>query len=222
MTARSGILRNVETTAGATGSSSVRGDATPTEVGREPDATAPVIGGSAELARPRAGRWMAVARIATGLVFLWAFLDKTFGLGFSTPSARAWIHGGSPTSGFLSHADLGPFAGAFRAMAGVAVLDWLFMLGLLGVGVAFIAGAGLRVAAVAGSLMMVLMWAAEWPLTQVTTTGEPSGSTNPLVDYHIIYALMLIVLALLGAGRTWGLGRRWQQLPIVQKYGWLR
>lgn len=172
--------------------------------------------------RPRAGRWLAVARIATGLVFLWAFADKLFGLGFSTPSARAWIHGGSPTSGFLSHADLGPFAPAFQAMAGSAVLDWLFMLGLLGVGVALIIGIGLRIAAVAGTAMMLLMWAAEWPLARLTTGGEPSGSTNPLVDYHIIYALMMIVLALTEAGRTWGLGRWWQQQKVVQQHDWLR
>ena len=33
-------------------------------------------------------------RIATGLVFLWAFLDKLLGLGYATPTDRAWINGG--------------------------------------------------------------------------------------------------------------------------------
>jgi thiosulfate dehydrogenase [quinone] large subunit len=28
-------------------------------------------------------------RLLTGFVFLWAFLDKTFGLGYATPPARA-------------------------------------------------------------------------------------------------------------------------------------
>jgi hypothetical protein len=32
-------------------------------------------------------------RLAIGFEFLWAFLDKTFGLGYSTPVGRAWIHG---------------------------------------------------------------------------------------------------------------------------------
>src|SRR5688572_13701049 len=33
-----------------------------------------------------AGYLLAGVRIALGWVFLWAFLDKTFGLGFATPS----------------------------------------------------------------------------------------------------------------------------------------
>ncbi|MEV4461832.1 hypothetical protein AB0J39_38970, partial [Microbispora sp. NPDC049633] len=43
----------------------------------------------------------AAARIAIGWVFLWAFLDKTFGFGFATPAAKAWTNGASPTTGFL-------------------------------------------------------------------------------------------------------------------------
>ena len=144
--------------------------------------------------RTRSARRIAALRIATGFVFLWAFLDKTFGLGYSTPDARAWINGGSPTNGFLSHVDYGPFKGFFNAIAGNPIADWLFMLGLLGVGVAAIAGAGLRIAAIAGSLMMLMMWVAEWPFAQFTETGDPTGSTNPIVDYHIIYALALIVV----------------------------
>jgi hypothetical protein len=41
-------------------------------------------------------------------------------------------------------------------------------------------------------------------------------STNPVVDYHIVYALVLIALALTYAGNTWGLGRLWARLPFVQ------
>jgi thiosulfate dehydrogenase [quinone] large subunit len=32
-------------------------------------------------------------------------------------------------------------------------------------------------------------------------------STNPIVDYHFIYAVVLVVLAQTGSGRVWGLGR---------------
>ena len=35
------------------------------------------------------------------------------------------------------------------------------------------------------------------------------------------YAVGLVALALTYAGHTWGLGRRWAQLPIVQKNRWL-
>jgi thiosulfate dehydrogenase (quinone) large subunit len=168
-----------------------------------------------------AAKFLAVFRMVLGFEFLWAFLDKTFGLGYATPDARAWINGGSPTKGFLSRVAVGPLEGTFHSIAGAAWADWLFMLGLLGIGIALIFGIGLRVAAVSGTLMMVLMWAAEWPLAKVTSAGEPSMSTNPIVDYHIIYALALIALAVTFAGRVWGLGRWWAGLPFVQRNRWL-
>ncbi|GAA3219793.1 DoxX family membrane protein [Dactylosporangium siamense] len=168
-----------------------------------------------------AAKGLAVLRLATGAVFLWAFLDKTFGLGYSTPSAKAWIHGGSPTKGFLSSVDVGPLQSAFHAMAGTWWANWLFMLGMLGVGLALIAGVGLRAAAASGALIMGLMWFAEFPIAQHTATGAASGSTNPLTDYHLIYAVVLVVLAAAYAGHTWGLGRRWAKLPFVQRHRWL-
>jgi thiosulfate dehydrogenase [quinone] large subunit len=75
-------------------------------------------------------------------VFQWAFADKLFGLDHATPAARAWINGGSPSSGFLEGVD-GPFASAFNPIAG-APADWLFMAGLLGIGVALMLGVGMR------------------------------------------------------------------------------
>ncbi|MEV6305322.1 DoxX family membrane protein [Actinoplanes sp. NPDC051861] len=168
-----------------------------------------------------AARALAVLRIATGFVFLWAFLDKTFGLGWSTVSERAWINGGSPTKGFLSSIDVGPFADFFTSIAGAAWADWLFMLGLLGIGLALILGIGLRIAAVAAGLMMAFMWVAEWPLAQTTNSGEPTRSTNPVVDYHVIYGISAAVVALTYAGHTWGLGRWWAKLPFVRKNRWL-
>jgi hypothetical protein len=56
----------------------------------------------------RTFRYIAAAtRLSLGWVFLWAFLDKTFGLGHETASADAWISGGNPTEGFLSHSRKG-------------------------------------------------------------------------------------------------------------------
>ncbi|MFL6123600.1 hypothetical protein [Actinophytocola sp.] len=169
-----------------------------------------------------ASRMTAVVRIVVGLVFAWAFVDKVFGLGYATPDKGAWINGGSPTKGFLGSLDHGPFADMFRSWAGAGFADWLFMLGLAGVGVALVLGVGLRVAAGAGTLMMLLMWAAEWPLARFTDAGQPTMSTNPIIDYHIIYALVLITLAVVAAGNTWGLGRTWANLGSVRKNPWLR
>ncbi|WP_213450384.1 DoxX family membrane protein [Rhizomonospora bruguierae] len=168
-----------------------------------------------------AAKTLAVLRIATGFVFLWAFLDKLFGLGYSTPSARAWINGGSPTKGFLSSVEVGPFQSAAHAIAGTWWANVLFMLGLAAIGLALISGIGLRVAAGSATLMMGMMWLAEFPLAQHTSAGAPTGSTNPLTDYHLVYAIVAIVLAAAYAGHTWGLGRRWAKLPFVQKHRWL-
>ena len=168
-----------------------------------------------------AAKFLAVFRVVLGFEFLWAFLDKTFGFGYATPAERAWINGGSPTKGFLSRVAVGPFEDTFHTIAGAPWADWLFMIGLLGIGVALILGIGLRIAAVSGTVMMVLMWAAEWPLAKFTSAGEPSMSTNPIVDYHIIYALALIALAVTFAGHIWGLGKRWARLGFVQRNRWL-
>ncbi|MFF1714677.1 hypothetical protein [Streptomyces sp. NPDC058268] len=160
-------------------------------------------------------------RILTGFVFLWAFLDKTFGWRYATPSGKGWIDGGSPTQGFLSGVAAGPLESTFHSMAGDAWVNWLFMLGLLAIGVAVMSGVALRFAAVAGTVMMALMWAAEWPPAQHLSNGQPSMSSNPLVDYHVLYAAILIALALGNAGRVWGLGRGWERMAIVRDNRWL-
>jgi thiosulfate dehydrogenase [quinone] large subunit len=161
-------------------------------------------------------------RLLTGFVFLWAFLDKTFGFGYATPSGKGWIDGGSPTKGFLSSVAAGPMESTFHDWAGAGWANWLFMLGLLGIGVALVSGVALRLAAVAGTAMMALMWIAEWPPAKHLSDGTLSMSSNPFVDYHLIYAVVIIALAVAGAGATWGLGKVWATLPIVRDHTWLK
>ena len=151
-----------------------------------------------------------VTRIVVGFTFLWAFLDKLFGLGRSTPSERSWLNGGSPTKGFLSNSAAGPFADFYRNIAGAPLADWLFMAGLLGIGVALMLGIGMRIAAISAAALYVMMWTVVLPPT-----------TNPIVDDHIIGALVVIGLMLVGAGNVLGLGRQWRQTPIVQRLPWL-
>ncbi|RDS66518.1 DoxX family membrane protein [Streptomyces sp. M7] len=165
---------------------------------------------------------LAGLRLLTGFVFLWAFLDKTFGLGYATPSGKGWIDGGSPTRGFLGGVAVGPMESVFHSWAGDAWADWLFMLGLLGIGVALTLGIALRLAAVAGTVMMALMWMAEWPPARHLSDGSPSMSTNPFADYHLVYAVVLVALAAAGAGAVWGLGHAWARLPFVARHPWLR
>ena len=42
------------------------------------------------------------------------------------------------------------------------------------------------------------------------------------MDYHLIYALVLGVLALTAAGKTLGLGRRWERISLVARHGFLK
>ena len=168
-------------------------------------------------------RALASLRIAYGVVFLWAFLDKTFALGFHTGYDQnghldrfgdaAWIHGGSPTEGFLAFAIKpdNPFHGFYTGLAGHAWVDWLFMAGLLGIGVTLLTGAGMRIGTAAGALMYVFMYGASLPL-----------ENNPAVDDHFIGVLVMIVLALGSAGTTWGLGHWWQRTAVVRRHPVLR
>ena len=87
------------------------------------DPTKGVVTFQEEVVRSAVARkFLAGLRIVLGFTFLWPFMDKLFGLGYMTPSAKAWIHGGSPTTGFLKGVE-GPFAGVFNAMAGSPVAD---------------------------------------------------------------------------------------------------
>lgn len=151
---------------------------------------------------------LAAGRLFLGWTFLWAFVDKLFGLG--KPTERGWLSGVSPSKGFLGHAE-GPFKEIFHAMAGKVWVDALFMFGLGGLGVALLLGICLRLAAIGGTLLLAMLWAASlWP------------DANPFMDMHWIYAATLISAALAGAGRTLGLGRFWERLPVVRRHPLLR
>jgi thiosulfate dehydrogenase [quinone] large subunit len=109
---------------------------------------------------------------------------------------------------------MGPLKPFFASIASPAT-DVLFMIAMLAIGSAVMLGIGLRVSAVAGTMVLLLMYLAEWP------ASFNAGSTNPIVNYHVIYALSLIVIAVLSAGDTWGAGRSWKRLGLVQRAPWL-
>ncbi|MFI7034778.1 hypothetical protein ACIBK1_39225 [Microbispora rosea] len=160
----------------------------------------------------RAGDYVwALVRISIGWVFLWAFLDKAFGWGFGTPADQAWIRGASPTTGYLKGTARKPLGAVFSPLAGYAWADWLFMIGLLGVGVALILGVGLRLTAFLGGLLLLLMWAAELP-----------PEHNPFMDYRLLYTLVIVGLALINAGDTLGIGRWWGNTALVRRYPFLK
>jgi thiosulfate dehydrogenase [quinone] large subunit len=85
-------------------------------------------------------------------------------------------------------------------------VDVLFMAALFGIGVALLLGIGMGMAAAAGTLLTTLMWTAVLP-----------PELNLFMDDHLIYAAVLILPALPGAGATWGFGRKWVTTTLVQR-----
>jgi thiosulfate dehydrogenase [quinone] large subunit len=160
-------------------------------------------------------RALALLRIGFGLTFLWAFFDKLLALGFSTGHDQegnldrfgdaAWINGGSPTEGFLKFGADGPFKDFYNSIGGTVWADTLFMLALAGIGLALTLGIGMRVAAVSGAVLYLMMWS-------VALLPE----NNPVIDDHILGAISMVVLAAFYAGDTWGLGRTWASTKLVK------
>jgi len=154
------------------------------------------------------GMWAwTVLRILLGWAFVWAFLDKMFGLGFSTcrvPDSSsidflcdsALIKGGSPTYGLLEFGTQGSHTGGlFRWMASsdatsIGWADILFMLALLFGGVALMLGVGTRIAAIGSAILMVFMFLAldVWP------------ENNPINSSHLIEFFVYLGIATVGPG----------------------
>jgi thiosulfate dehydrogenase [quinone] large subunit len=171
-----------------------------------------------------ARRALAALRIGFGLTFLWAFFDKLLALGYATGKnpetgvvdrfgPDAWINDGNPTFGFLTFGvpEDNPFRETFNSIAGDAWVNWLFMAGLLGIGLALTFGVGIRLAAISGAFLYLLMWAASLPL-----------ENNPVIDDHLLGAVALIVFALTLAGDTWGFGKIWAKTHLVRRFPVLR
>ncbi len=146
-----------------------------------------------------------------GWIFFWPFLDKLLGLKFATETGKGWIDGFSPTTGFLSFATKGPFEEFFKSLAGNPLIDWIFMIGLFGIGISLILGIGIRLASYSGVLMFLLMYVAVLP-----------PEHNPFIDEHIIYAIMLLLLPVLNAGDYLGYGKSWKKSKLVSKFSILK
>ena len=158
----------------------------------------PAAGTAERHERATIAYFWAVLRLGMGWIFLWAFLDKVFGLGFATEAGKGWIDGGSPTFGFLTFGTTGPLAGVYSSIAGNVVVDLLFMLGILAIGLPLLLGIGVRIAASIGVVMLLLMYSALL-----------LPEHNPVLDDHIIYAVIMVGLAVTNPGYHLGLGRWW-------------
>ncbi|MBI4407372.1 MAG: DoxX family membrane protein [Candidatus Kerfeldbacteria bacterium] len=150
-------------------------------------------------------------RITMGSIFLWAFFDKLFGLGFATTADKAWITGASPTSGFLTYGTQGPLAWIYQVLAGNPVIDWIYMIGLLAMGLGLVLGIMVRLAGYGAIAFMVILW-----------TAVLFPENNPLIDEHVVYALVLLWLTRTDTTKQFGLSRWWCSLEFVKQRPILR
>lgn len=172
------------------------------------------------------GMWAwTLLRLLLGWSFLWAFLDKFFGLGFATCRedgssidffcSAAMIRGGSPTYGFLTFATEASHTGflfdwmAPSAPDSINVVDIAFMAALLLGGVALMLGMGTRIAAIGGAILMASMFLASevWP------------ENNPINSSHIIEMVAFLGIATVGPGAFSVQGWFQQKFPSMT---WVR
>ena len=119
------------------------------------------------------------ARILFGLLFLNAGIEK--------------LQNGFSAKGYVEATTYGPFAGMFQSMAGNSFIDFLVVGGEIGIGMALVFGVFLWFTAYSGSLMMLLFYLSQFP---------PKAG---IINMHIIYILLFLILASQKAGTYVGL-----------------
>ena len=141
-------------------------------------------------------------RITLGWLFFYAGITKVLNPDWSA-------------AGYLKSAKT--FGGFYTWLAGPDILpitNFLNEWGLTLIGAALVLGVFVRLSSVLGAFLMILYYfpGLEFPYVE----------HGFLVDEHIVYASILLVLASFRAGRIWGLENWCSSLPICSKFPKLR
>jgi thiosulfate dehydrogenase (quinone) large subunit len=133
-------------------------------------------------------------RIAMAWTFLYASSHQVFDPTFTVV-------------GFLSHTKTfhGLFA-VFTTPSMAPITTMLVEYGHLLIGLSLLFGLMVRVSASVGVLLMLTYWLAhmDWPFIE--------NKNNFIIDYHLVYAGVLVLLIVKQAGHVWGLdglAERW-------------
>jgi thiosulfate dehydrogenase [quinone] large subunit len=119
--------------------------------------------------------------------------------------------------GFLSHTktfhDL--FA-VFTTPTMAPITTVLVEYGHLLIGLSLLFGLMVRVSAAAGIMLMLVYWMAhmDWPFIE--------NKNNLIIDQHIVYAGVLVLLIVKQAGHVWGLDALAEKLAFFQQHPRLR
>jgi thiosulfate dehydrogenase [quinone] large subunit len=88
--------------------------------------------------------------------------------------------------------------------------------GHLLIGLSLLFGLLVRPAAAFGALLMLLYWTAHMDFPYIENTN------NFIVDYHIVYGGVLVLLIVERAGHVWGLDAWAEKLDFVERHPRLR
>jgi len=136
-------------------------------------------------------------RVSMGWVFLFAAIRQI-------PDAD-WS-----AAGFLDNASLFPqFFNFFTSPEVLPIINLAIPWAHLMIGLGLIFGLGMRLASLGGALLMFLYYLPR-------LDGFMVGPNNFIVEYHLVYTLIIIYLAVIRAGRVYGLEGLIAKYPKLQ------
>ncbi|MCU4744397.1 DoxX family protein [Halobacteria archaeon AArc-m2/3/4] len=163
--------------------------------------------------------WLAYSMLGLRLLLAWVFLQA----GLSKLSEGGWTNpGGWSAEGFLlgGVAEANPFSSLFDFFADFLwLIEPMVLWGQIFIGLALLFGVAFRFAAAMGALQMLLFWLGAFEGGLMA--GFPIAH-GYVVDYTLVYAILLFGLGAWGAGRLLGVDAILEQSDIVQQNPWLR
>ena len=157
---------------------------------------------------------MSTSSIEKGLIL---FFRLTMGWTFLYAASHQVFVPGWSVGGFLEHTKtFHDFFALFTAPGIVGVVSFFVAYGHLLIGLSLLAGLMVRVSASFGILLMILYWMAhmDWPYI--------SDTNNFIVDFHVVYAGVLLYLIVKQAGHVWGLDGWAENLRFSQDHPGIR
>ena len=142
-------------------------------------------------------------RILAGWLFFYAGITKVLNPEWS---AAGYLKGAKTFVGFYQW---------FINPGILPIINFVNEWGLTLLGISLILGIGVRLSSILGVILMFLYYL---PILDFPYPNPHSF----LVDEHIIYASVLLLLASFRAGRVWGLENWCSNLPVCSKFPRLR
>lgn len=145
---------------------------------------------------------ISLLRISLGFLFLYSGVTKILNTDWSSIK-------------YLQNAKT--FTGMYSWMAQPSILPYINSInewGQILLGISLVLGIGMRLSTTLGAILMTLYYFA-----------LPFPHPNPqsfIVDEHVIYALIMIYLGAVRAGRIYGIETWCSKLPLCSKYPKLR